>query len=221
MSCHFPLNSSERTCPATARSTMARPTGSGQKARWRKRMHSELPCARGASDGRWGRHSGIAILQTLLHILIRGAPMPFLHIRVVVLILGEAMDFAPLFVIPLANALAGPDHFSVEKIDVLPFSVKKASGCVLPPSAPQQARGRKDDCDDTRTIANLFDDGVFYRCGFIYREDERIARKTEAIASTLRRELRDNEMMQRCGDHMKRCPSTTKHAPFASRGGLG
>ena len=68
---------------------------------------------------------------------------------------------------------------------------------------------------------NLFDDGVFYRCGFIYREDERIVRKTEAIASTLRRELRDNEMMQRCGDHMKRCPSTTKHAPFASGGGLG
>ena len=48
---------------------------------------------------------------------------------------------------------------------------KIASGCVLPPSAQQQARGRKDDCDDTRTIVNLFDDGVFYRCGFIIQAE--------------------------------------------------
>ena len=135
-------------------------------------MHSELPCARGASDGRWGRHNGIAILQILLHILIRGAPMPFLHIRVVVLLLGEAMDFAPLFLIPLANALAGPDHFSVEKKRCLAIlRSKKASRCVLPPSAPQQARGRKDDCDDTRTIANIFDGGVFFRCAFIIQAE--------------------------------------------------
>ena len=50
---------------------------------------------------------------------------------------------------------------------------------------------------------NLFDDGVFYRCGFIYREDERIVRKTEAIASTLRRELRDNV-----------CSGAPKASPF-------
>ena len=30
---------------------------------------------------------------------------------------------------------------------------------------------RKDDCDDTRTIVNLFDDGVFYRCGFIIQAE--------------------------------------------------
>ena len=40
MSCHFPLYISERACPATARSTAERPTGRGQKTRWRKQRRS-------------------------------------------------------------------------------------------------------------------------------------------------------------------------------------
>ena len=94
-------------------------------------------------------------------------------------------------------------HIGLERRCLVTLRSKITSGCVLPPSAQQQARGRKDDCDDTRTIVNLFDDVVFYRCGFIYREDERIVRKTEAIASTLRRELRDNV-----------CSGAPKSSPF-------
>ena len=62
-------------------------------------------------------------------------------------------------------------HIGLERRCLATLRSKITSGCVLPPSAQQQARGRKDDCDDTRTIANLFDDGVFYRCGFIIQAE--------------------------------------------------
>ena len=55
MSCHFPFNSSERTCPAIARSTTARPTWSGQKTRWRKK------------ESLWGAKARRARAHTAFH----------------------------------------------------------------------------------------------------------------------------------------------------------
>ena len=68
MSCHFPLYISERACPATARSTTERPTGRGQKTRWRKKASFRGTKARRATTRRgsprnrdvceWGRGEG-------------------------------------------------------------------------------------------------------------------------------------------------------------------
>ena len=53
------------------------------------------------------------------------ASMPFLHIRVVVLLIGEAMDFAPLFVIPSRMHSRVQTTSPLNKRDVLPFSVQQ------------------------------------------------------------------------------------------------
>ena len=58
----------------------------------------------------------------------------------------------------MASCFGWPScHMGFERRCIATLRSKQASGCVLPPSAPQQARGRKDDCDDTRTIAEIDD----------------------------------------------------------------